>query len=161
MEYTDNFDPNELNDLDDNVISNKRGENKLDDIKKMDRGYNKINRKIVRADGRLKNSKIDLYASGITGSQIRDAVSGSYFNNIVGTADEDLFFKVVLSSGECKSKNNSNTLFYLSPQQCMSHLNILISTEDISKWEIKCNLRQKQINETLNKKRKFASSVIH
>jgi hypothetical protein len=113
----------------------------LDKKKRMDRAYNVIYRKALRKDGRKYDKKIEIYTSGGTGSRIRDAESGEYLNYIVGSRDEDLFFKTALATGECKSANGSNTLFYASPQHYANHLQITIDPQTVSKWEKKRDAR--------------------
>jgi hypothetical protein len=129
-------------------ITNKNGKINDDEIdkifdksKRMDKGYNSIYIKVQRKDGRLKNQKIDIYTSSGIGNRIRDAETGQYFPNIVGSKDEDLFFKVALATGECKSKNGSNTLFYSSPQHYANHLHCDVIPEIVSVWEEKRNAR--------------------
>ena len=63
-----------------------------------DKGYNAVYRKSVRADGRIKQIKIGLYTSGGTGTQIRDAETGHFYNRFVGSKHEDGFFKVSLAT---------------------------------------------------------------
>ena len=121
----------------------------LEDANNMDRGYNKILRNIKKSDGKIKRSKIDIYTSGGTGSNIRDAETGQYYANIVGSLDEELYFKVILATGECKSKNGSSTVFYTSPHQYMSHQLCVVNQEIISNWEYKRNIR---LNTKKNKK---------
>jgi hypothetical protein len=106
----------------------------LYDIKKMDRGHTKI---WSHANGSLKRSKIDVYTSGFIGSRIRNAETGEYFKHLVGSLDENLYFKVALTSDECKTKNGSNMLFYISPDHCMRHLYCEITDENVEKWEVK------------------------
>lgn len=113
----------------------------IEQTKMMDRGYNAIYRKVLRKDGKLKNKKFDVYTTGGSGNRIRDAETGEYFPNIVGSKDEDLFFKVGLSTGECKSANGSSTLFYLSPQHYMNHLYCEVSPDTVTAWEEKRNNR--------------------
>ena len=113
----------------------------LNQAKKFDRGHAKIWSYIERSDGSLKNAKIDVYTSGIMGNHIRDAESGEYFKDIVGSLDEDLYFKVAMATGEVKAKNESNTLFYTSPAHCMRHLHIDVAPETITQWEEKRNAR--------------------
>jgi hypothetical protein len=109
-------------------------------LKKIDRGYNKIYRRVPRAsDGKIINTTIDVYTSGHIGSRIRDADTGEYYNYQVGSSDEDMFFKVALATGECTSKNGSSTLFYLSPHHYMAHLNIELDDSVINSWEEKRN----------------------
>lgn len=144
MDYIDNFHPMELNDYDNNDELEKR----IDVIKKTDRGYNKTWRLMPRNDV-LKKTKVEFYVSGDIGSNIRDAETGHYYPNIVGSLDEDLFFKVCLATGECKIKNGSNILFYTSPQQYISHFNVEVKDDIINKWISKRNARLKVID-TIN-----------
>lgn len=110
-------------------------------LKKIDSGYNKVYRKGIRAsDGKIVNKKVDIYTSGFIGSRIRNAETGEYYNFLVGSRNEDIFFKVSLATGECTSKNGSNTLFYLSPNHFMSHLNADVNQPTITAW---CEKRNK------------------
>jgi hypothetical protein len=117
------------------------GSNKdfLIEAKNMDKGYAKISGFIERIDGSLKKTKIDIYTTGYIGSNIRNAETGEYYKELVGSSDEDLYFKTRMATGQVKSKNGANLLFYMSPDQCMRHLNIDIPQDIINKWEIKRN----------------------
>lgn len=117
----------------------------LQDSKSMDRGYTYVYRKVLNKKGELKNKKIDIYTTSGVGNFIRDAETGEYYNNKVGSKDEDLFFKVGLSTGECKSANGSNTLFYLSPQHYSNHLHVELNESIVSKWEEKRDLALKNL----------------
>ena len=100
--------------------------------KKLDKGYN-----VIRKSTGRRNKDFAVYSSNGTGNQIRDAETGEYFHNLVGSKDEDLFFKVSLSTGKCKSKNGSNTLFYLSPQHYSSHFKMELRDDVNRCWESK------------------------
>jgi hypothetical protein len=118
---------------------------------KNDRGFNIIYRKFISPKtGKPKNKRINIYTSGSVGSRIRDAESGDYYPNRVGSRDEDLFFKVILATGECNSPNGSSTLFYNSPQHYMSHHNCTIEPETISVWEAKRNARLSEMKSRKN-----------
>ena len=117
----------------------------LEEANNMDRGYNKISRNVQKTDGRIKRTKIDIYTSGGVSSKIRDAETGQYYASLVGSLDEDLFFKVTIATGECTSKNGSSTAFYTSPQQYMSHQSCVVDPEIISNWEQKRSKRLKVI----------------
>jgi hypothetical protein len=136
MDYWDSV-PNEM--LDDS------GSNKdyLNEAKNMDRGYAKIHGLVERSDGTLKKSKIDIYTSGFIGNRIRDAETGEYYKELVGSLDEELFFKTRMATCQLKSKNGSNVLFYNSPDHCMRHLHIDIPQNIINKWDVKRNDRLK------------------
>ena len=69
-------------------------------------------------DGKIKN--VDVFASGPYGCTIRNAVDGrSYTGSIVGTREEDLFFSVIIATGE--TGQEPATLFYDSPEQYEKH----------------------------------------
>ena len=80
---------------------------------------------------------MEVYTTSGYGCHIRDAETGHYYSHSVGTADEDLYFSVILATGECKSRNGSSTLFYLSPQHYMRHLNCELEEDVIARWEAK------------------------
>lgn len=138
MEY-EIYNPNEANDYHDNSIGGKFASNKeIDLLKSSDVGYNKIYRQVHRdSDDMLIKKKIDCYTSGIVGSNIRDAETGEYYKFLVGSKEEDLFFKVSLATGECKSKNKSHTLFYASPSHYSSHMYTEVTDTIIMNWENK------------------------
>jgi hypothetical protein len=123
----------------------------VEEAKKIDRGYNVIYRMYPNKRGKIVRTPISIYTSGGTDSHIRDAETGAYYSHIVGSADEDLYFKVMLATGECNSKNGSSTLFYSSPSQYMSHLNNEVSEDTLQMWEEKCKARYKAIESNKNK----------
>ena len=122
----------------------------IKEARSMDRGYNVIYRTCPNKKGQQVRTPINIYTSGGTDSQIRDAETGAYYSHIVGSADEDLYFKVILATGECKSKNGSNTLFYVSPRHYMSHLNNEVSEDTLQRWEEKRDARYKAIETRKN-----------
>ena len=149
MEYT-NF-----SSVDNEFYDEQKEQRRLvQEVKKMDRGYNVIYRDCLNKRGQLVATPISIYTSGGTDSQIRDAETGAYFSHIVGSADEDLYFKVTLATGECKSKNGSSTAFYSSPRHYMSHLNNEVSEDVIQLWEEKRDYRYKVIETNKNNKPK-------
>ena len=147
MYYKDHYDP--ADDYD--VTSADDHKAMLDEAKRIDRGYNKIFRIFPRADGRIKRTKIEFYTSSDVGTRIRDAESGSYFSDKVGSANEDLYFKVGLATGECKSANGSSTLFYTSPYRYMTHMHCTLSDESIKQWEEKRDYRLSVIGREVKK----------
>ncbi len=146
MEYSDYFSP--LND--NQLYTSYKTEhlNVLEESKSLDKGYSKISRSSNRIDVKNKKNKIEIYSSGDIGSNIRDAETGVYYADKVGSVDEYLFFKVVIATGECNSKNGSSTLFYLSPNHYMSHMNCDVDSKTISQWEEKKNARLKEKEKT-------------
>ena len=130
-------------------------DNMFEKAKRQDRGYNVIYRKAFRKDGRPYNKKIEIYTSSGTGNRIRDAETGEYLNYVVGSADEDLFFKVMLATGECTSANGSYTLFYASPQHYANHLQCQVDPRLASDWEEKRDARLIEMKR--GKKQRFES----
>jgi len=154
MEYSDVF----LSGYDTTIINN---DDKLSDFKQIDRGHNVIFRFFTREDGTLKKTKINIYTSSGTGSNIRDGETGVYYNSLVGSLDEELFYKVVLSTGECNSPNGSSTMFFLSPKHYMSHMHVVIDDESIARWEERRAYRIKVNNKRKSKNRNIESIVVN
>lgn len=145
MDYHDQFSPVYEND-----VTNAMNPKELIDIAKSeDRGYNRIYRMVTRQNGELKQTKVEVYTTSGIGSNIRDAETGQYYATKVGSADEDLFFSVILATGECKSKNGSSTLFYRSPQHYMSHMKSHVDEVTIARWEEKYKGRLKEKESTI------------
>jgi hypothetical protein len=156
MDYCDNFHAREENDYD--IV--KDNEILMNEVRKLDRGYNVIWRKRIRADGLKKRTKIEVYTSSGIGSNIRDAETGEYYNCKVGSLDEDLFFKVALTTGECKSSNGSSILFFLSPKHYMSHLVCDLDLSYITKYELKRAARLKELEKNKEIKAKYLSKIV-
>lgn len=139
----DYYDPEEL------VVNNKTELKKfLEESKKVDTGHNTINVLVQKKDGGYKKKKIDVYTSSQSGTRIRDAETGDYYPNLVGSSDEDLFYKVNWVTGECNSSNGSSTMFFISPQHFANHTQSIVSEEAISSWESKRNARLMEIENT-------------
>ena len=156
MDYCDNFHAREDNDYD-NV---KDSEILMNEVRKLDRGYNAIWRNKIRADGSKKRTKVEVYTSNNIGTKIRDAETGEYYNCKVGSLDEDLFFKVALTTGEFNSSNGSSTLFFLSPKHYMSHMLCDLDISYITKYELKREARLKDIEKNKELKTKYFTKVV-
>jgi hypothetical protein len=154
MYQEDRYNPADQNDYD--VLDD---DNMFEKAKRQDKGYNVIYRKALRKDGRKYNKKIVVYSSSGRGNRIRDAETGEYFDYIVGSKDEDLFFKVMLATGECTSVNGSYTLFYASPEHYFNHLHCdpepEIATGMTLNWQEKRDARLTELKR--EKKRRFES----
>jgi hypothetical protein len=146
MEYNDYINP-----VDDNVfdLTEREKQNLLDDAKGVDRGYNKIYKEIEDDKGRIKRVKIEFYTTSLSpGSPIRDAETGEYYPHKVGSLDEDLYFRVAMVTGDCKSKNGSSRLFFISPDAYMNYLQQEVPQEIINTWKEKRNYRMNVIEST-------------
>lgn len=116
-------------------------------FKHLDKGYNKVfiklkipinNTNLNKKKHKVVRKKIEFYTTGGVGNRIRDATTGNYYNERVGTKGEELYFKVAISNGWCKSENHSNTLFFITPEQYTRHFGIdHLDSETISKWELR------------------------
>jgi hypothetical protein len=139
--YQDDF----YNPTDPNEFDHANNDDMFEKIKRKDKGYNVIYRKAFKKNGKPYQKKIEIYTSGGTGSHIRDAETGEYLSSLVGSKDEDLYFKVTLATGECRSANGSTTLFYSSPQHYANHLMCDFDPKIALKWEEKQNARLSEI----------------
>jgi len=110
----------------------------LEDIKRLDKGYNKIKRKV---DG--KSFSVEFYATSYSpGFRIRNAMTGIYEDGmLVGSRDEDLFFVVVLATGE--TGQTPPHLYYDTPEQYERHFRCTIPTSTKERWYEK-HLKERQ-----------------
>ena len=134
----------------DSLYDAKEERSLIKQAKAKDKGHNVIYRNMLNKKGIIKPAPLEIYTSCGTHSNIRDAETGAYYKSLVGSADEDLYFKVILSTGECNSKNGSSTLFYSSPSHYMSHFKIQIADDIVNNWQSKCDERIKEKNSKKN-----------
>jgi hypothetical protein len=134
-------------------------EKMLEKEKIKDKGYNVIYRKELTRDGRTYNKKIKVYASGGTGTRIRDVETGQYCSSIVGSKDEDLFYKVSLSNFECRSVNGYSTLFFMSPQHYANYLQCEVDPEVVHKWEVKRDARLAELSKMKKSTHKLVRNI--
>jgi len=89
----------------------------------------------IYKDGKVhKFIDIRMFSSGITGSNIRNAVTGEYSRHLVGTLEQNLFFKVVMSTGEFKGGVSPVHLYYISPEQFEAHQYCNVDEQTRAKW---------------------------
>lgn len=104
----------------------------LEDIKKMDPGYRCFYTYTDNIETQ-ERIKVECYSTDTTpGVKIRDAITGSRYNQIVGSYDEDLYFKVRMSI--FKDNSVSTTLFYDSPESFERHQHITVKPEEKERW---------------------------
>ena len=122
--------------------------NELNKFKNLDKNFYVITRKAPferKGVFMYKKKKIGVYTSSSVGNKIRNAETGEYYNYLVGSKYEDMFFSVRLSTGECNGKNAAATLFFTSPQHYTSYLYNDVSEDVVESWNYK---RDKLIKET-------------
>ena len=125
------FNPTFNNDIDE-FHNNK---NTIIDLKKMDKNFYRINRKINLnwVDGKYYNKvTIEMYVSN---KYIRNAVTGIRYEDKVGSIYEDLYFKTALRNGEIGKEKG--LLFYDSPEQFEKHQYMLVDTKVKERWNNK------------------------
>ena len=121
MDYDDNFNKafQEHDLLESQSLDSKRskkvfshGDSHCHTVK---RDYNKAG-----PDGKFRKTvTINMYSTGQVGSNIRDAITGEYLRDLVGSVEEYKYFKVVMATGEFK--NGPLHLYYSSPEQYERH----------------------------------------
>ena len=106
--------------------------------KKCDPNYEKFSVPLNKwKNGKFyKTNTIQLYGSGQIGYRIRNAVTGQKYPYLVGSAEEDLFFKVCDSNGRYGRKHPL-ILFYDSPEQYENQQDVIISQVVKDRWQEK------------------------
>jgi hypothetical protein len=113
----------------DSVNSRRRSNNKALRQFTVSRAFNDRWR-----DGKFyKNVTINMHGSGDSGSLIRNAVTGSITNYVVGSRDQDLFYKVSMCTGLDRDHKPVH-LFYDSPTQYENHQFTIVSDEVKELW---------------------------
>jgi hypothetical protein len=121
------------------VNSKKKKLKQLTDMmKNQDKGYRKY---VINMN--LKKNDIDAYSTSMTpGTKIRDAITGARDARYkVGSADEDLFFKVRMGIGHVgfvdDPDKTETTLFYDNPEQFERHMHTTVSQQIKENWRTK------------------------
>lgn len=106
----------------DNMDSSDNGIGKRTSHKHVDKHYHclKSSVKKYRANGKPDGFEtIECYSTPYHGSNIRDAMSGSYTKYPVGSKEQSLFFKVVIALGTFV--DGPAHLYYFSPEIYEQH----------------------------------------
>jgi hypothetical protein len=115
----------------------KRQIKMMEELKKMDKGYNKT----YRYNGK-KRIAVEFYTTNITpGHIIRNAITGVHQSKfLVGSRCEDLFYKVANSCDVCS--NDQHIMFFDSPEQYERHFHTTVSQVSKEEWLNKFNKEQ-------------------
>jgi hypothetical protein len=128
------------------LMNEAEKDNYLTELKYQDTGYGTVSLKHYHRydNGKIKlnsngnpwhySKKYDVYTSGNVGSRIRNAITGEYCNDLVGSKNEDKYFKVAYSTGEIKAKNGNHALYFLSPNEYETFFGCDLPDEIINKW---------------------------
>jgi len=119
-----------------------------DAIKRLNKNYDKfiIQFNNTWTDGKYyKRITIENYGSGSNGTRIRNAITGAYYDYLVGSANEDLFFKITDSIGR-NGRKEPLMLYYDSPEQYENHHFTSVTTKIKQKWFHRSLEAQKRLN---------------
>jgi hypothetical protein len=112
-------------DYENDYISDSKSEsteNEMEKIRKLDKRYYSYTKTVFNdKKSRFKMLRIGMYATGNTGSQIRNAVTGLYYPDFVGTENEKLYFSVADCTG--RFSKGSLWFYYDSQKQYETHNN--------------------------------------
>jgi hypothetical protein len=130
MPYVDDFNLYALENDNNITDKNKKIAKKVLSDMKID-----VNKIVYKQEFRIKGKKptiIEYYASGDMGTVIRDAVTGiKYKKSLVGSGDEDLFFKIRISGLD----RIENPVFYFnSPEDYEKHSRTLLDVSIKNNW---------------------------
>lgn len=130
---------------DDNMSDSNRKQNKYKIYESLTSKSNYLKLPILFKDINFKprTKNIGLYMAGQPGTPIVNAVTGQkYPGHFVGRFHEDLYFKVMLCSGE--NGPNPVTLFYDSPNQYEKHFQRKVSERNQNIWYKKLEAYQQK-----------------
>ena len=134
MEYHEMYhhDLNESNEINNDLST-------LNTLGKFNRRKSKYYHRMTRG-----GVQIGVYSSGQTGfTCIRNAETGELSNYVVGSSNEDLFYKVAVATGEFKC--GPITLFYKSPEHFEKHQHTVVDEEMKQTWREKNRMRLEKI----------------
>jgi len=100
-------------------------------FQKLNNNYEKFSL-TVKIDGKSRIT-IKNYGSGSQGSRIVNAVTGNKYNIKVGSAKENLLFKVIDATG-FNGRKEPLMLYYDSPEQYEQHYFTNISPDTKQQW---------------------------
>ena len=137
MDYDDNFNKAFLDHdlLETHSINSKHSKNLF---QQGDTHFHTVKRNFnnICPDGKFRKVvTLKMYSTPYTGSKIRDAISGEYYKHLVGTYKQDMYFKVVMATGEFKG--GPLHLYYTSPEQYERHQMCKVDERVRVKWHSK------------------------
>jgi hypothetical protein len=134
MYEDDRYSPTDANEYDE-VNVNRNAIKALEDLNKSKKNLYSFQKNVdaVWKGKFYKSVKISYYGSGISGTRIRDAITGVHSKFIVGRyADESNFFKVVVATGQ--HPGGPVHLFYNTPEEYENHQFVDLDATTKEKW---------------------------
>jgi len=102
----------------------------LDDFKRSDKGYNKITINISNN----KKKHIEFYETFLRpGTHLRNAITGGYYDETVGSKRENLWFKVNNATA-FGGRRNPAIMYFDTPEQFERHFNTTVSAKNKEMW---------------------------
>jgi hypothetical protein len=127
-----------IKDIKTNNINNKT--DIIQNIRSLDSGFIVKTIKVIKQNKEGKREKhikqIQMYGTGETGSNIRNAISGQRMPHLVGSKNEDLYFSVMEVTG-INGRNEGIKLFYDSPEQYEKHFYVTLDQQIKERWHNK------------------------
>lgn len=113
---------------------------------------------LKRTNKNGQNKKIGCFTTGLQGSSIRDAITGVYnYKHKVGSFDQDLYFSVIIATGETSSREPI-ILYYESPEQYEKHFFLELDKQTKDKWAEK-NLIARKKKELVDEPVRYSQST--
>lgn len=138
MNYEEMYGSNEY---DEEFYMENENKLNLNDLKLLNKRFHKRSQRVNSKLGK-KRVMIEYYSSGPINTTITHAISGvKQLGFLVGSSNEDLFFKVTLTTNSLPL-----TLFYYTPEEYERHQYATLSEELKTKW------KQKYLKASLLKK---------
>ena len=121
------------NDFENDITDYKKQQSTIPAFQKLNNNYDKVNI-TVKIDGKF-NTRITIknYGSGSQGTRIVNAVTGNKYNIKVGSAKENLLFKVIDATG-FNGRKEPLMLYYDSPEQYENHYFTNVSQDTKQQW---------------------------
>ena len=100
-----------------------------------DPGCSKFVNTVKKPNSKMRKQLFKIYNNyNDPGARLRDAVTGVFFNDRVGTTNEKKYFKVAIATCKIKAKNESNSFYYLTPEDFSRHFRVDVTTEIQESW---------------------------
>jgi hypothetical protein len=104
--------------------------------------------------------KVGFYETSFTpGCYIKNAISGNSYSYKVGSANEDLVFKVNMATGI--TGQNACILFYSYPEEFEKHMCTKVSETIKRNWKDKYDKRAEQVELLAKKVENVKGTVVH
>jgi len=103
---------------------------------------------LKRKDEKGKARKIKCYGTGGQGARIRNAVDGHFYDDRVGTYQENNYFSVLIATGELKNRDARLVLYYNTPEEYERHLFETVSKETKDLWRSRQRLVARSVTVT-------------